>query len=277
MLVLAPLAVAFSFGIDRKLTARMQNRRGPSIFQEFYDVVKLLGKEPMLLTRVQAVFAGAALLFQAAALALFVSGGDLLVIFFVSGLGSACLVMGAFSVRSAYSYLGSQRELLQIFAYEPIFFLVVISIGLVSGTFLVGQVQGPILNALPLAFAAMIIVLVIKLEKSPYDIATAHQEIISGPYIEYSGPYLATLKIAHWFEVGTIYAVISLFFWSSNSAIAILGKVSLAFLAMFITVLVDNVTARLTRRRMVTFTMSIGTALIAIDLLLLFVFNGGHF
>lgn len=72
---MAPLAVAFSFGIDRKLTARMQNRRGPSIFQEFYDVVKLLGKEPMLLTRVQAVFAGAALLFQAAALALFVSGG----------------------------------------------------------------------------------------------------------------------------------------------------------------------------------------------------------
>ena len=35
-------------GIDRKIVARMQRRRGPKIIQPFYDIVKLIGKDTIV-------------------------------------------------------------------------------------------------------------------------------------------------------------------------------------------------------------------------------------
>jgi ech hydrogenase subunit B len=273
IIVVAPLAVALSTGVDRKITARLQNRRGPPVVQPFYDIGKLLLKQPLLINNLQVVFAGAALLFHASALALFVAGGDLLIAFFVSGAGSACLVMGAFSARSSYSYIGGQRELLAVFAYEPVLFLVIVSIGLQS-SFLVGNIGGGLILALPLALLALVPALVIILEKSPYDIPTAHQEIISGPYIEYSGPYLAILEVARWFHLAFIYGLFTLFIWSDNVAISVAGKVAIAFVALFAAILIDNITARLTRERMVVFMLTAGVGLVAINLLVLFIFNG---
>jgi ech hydrogenase subunit B len=273
IVIAVPLVVGLSMGIDRKLTARLQNRVGPPILQPFYDMGKLLLKKPMLINNLQVVFAGAALLFQAAAFALFVAGGDLLIVFFVSGAGASCLVMGAFSARSAYSYLGGQRELLAIFACETVLFLVILSIGLES-SFLVGDIGGGLLLTLPLALLALVPVLVIMLEKSPYDVPTAHQELITGPYIEYSGPYLAIMELARWFQLAFIYGLFTLFIWSDDAVVSAVGKIAIALVALVVTVLIDNITARLTRERMFTFMLSAGFGLVAINLLALFIFRG---
>ncbi|MDW5561722.1 MAG: NADH-quinone oxidoreductase subunit H [Methanomassiliicoccus sp.] len=274
IIILAPLAVGLGAGIDRKITARMQNRLGPPVVQPFYDIGKLLAKRPMLLSRLQVVFAGAALLFHAAALALFVAGGDLIVAFFVSGTGSICLVMGAFSARSPYSYIGGQRELLAILAYEPVLFLVVLAIGLET-SFLVSGIGGGLLIALPLVLLALIPVLVILLEKSPFDVPTAHQEIMSGPYVEYSGPYLAIMEVARWFQLAFVFGLVTLFFWSADPVVSAGGKLALAFAVLFVTIIIDNITARLTRGRMVRFMLTVGVGLVAINLLVLFVIGQG--
>ena len=231
--IVAPLVVGLAMGMDRKITARMQNRRGPPVLQPFYDVGKLLSKRPMLLSELQATFAGAALLFHAAALALFVSGSDLLVTFFVSGTGSVCLVMGAFSARSPYSFIGGQRELLAILAYEPVLFLVVLSIGMRS-SFLVGDIQGGLLHDLPLVLLALVPVLVVLLEKSPFDVPTAHQEIISAR-TEYSA-LLGHPGGARWFQLAFVFGMVTLFFWSGDAVISIAGKLALAFAALFATI-----------------------------------------
>jgi ech hydrogenase subunit B len=274
VIILAPLVVGLSTGLDRKITARMQNRQGPPVVQPFYDVGKLLSKRPMLLNQLQVVFAGAALLFHAAALALFVAGGDLLVTFFVSGTGSLCLVMGAFSARSPYSYIGGQRELLAILAYEPVLFLAVLAIGLES-SFLVSDIGGGLAYALPLVLVALVPVLVILLEKSPFDVPTAHQEIMSGPYVEYSGPYLAIMEVARWFQLAFVFGLVTLFFFSPNLVVSIAGKLALAFAVLFLTIVVDNTTARLTRGRMVRFMLTVGIGLVAINLVILFVLRQG--
>jgi ech hydrogenase subunit B len=273
VIILAPMAVGFATGVDRKITARMQNRRGPPVVQPFYDVGKLLLKRPMLMNELQVVFAGAALLFHAAALALFVAGGDLLIAFFVSGTGSVCLVMGAFSARSPYSYIGGQRELVAILAYEPVLFLAILAIGL-EGSFLVSDIGGGLLYILPLVLLALVPVLVILLEKSPYDIPTAHQEIMSGPYVEYSGPYLAIMEVAKWFQLAFVFGLVTLFFWSDDPVVSIAGKLALAFVVLFATIVIDNITARLTRERMVRFMLTVGVGLVAIDLLVLFALRG---
>ncbi len=276
IIILAPLAVGLALGVDRKITARMQNRRGPPVVQPFYDIGKLLAKRPLLLNSFQVVFAGAALLFQAAALALFVAGGDLLVAFFVSGTGAVCLVMGAFSARSPYSYVGGQRELVAILAYEPVLFLAILAIGL-EGSFLVSDIGGGLLYSLPLVLLTLVPVLVILLEKSPFDVPTAHQEIMSGPYVEYSGPYLAIAEVARWFQLAFVFGLVTLFFWSSDPVVSIAGKLALAFVVLFVTIVIDNITARLTRGRMVRFMLTAGVGLVAINLLLLFVVRQGVF
>jgi ech hydrogenase subunit B len=275
LLALAPTAVGLVMGIDRKITARMQNRVGPPILQPFYDLFKLFGKAPMVMNSGQTTFALAYLVLQMAALALFISGGDLLIVFFVSGAGSVALVLGGFSARSPYSFHGSQRELLQILAYEPIFFLVILAIGLRLDTFLVRDIDENLGMYLPLAYVSMIAVLVIKLQKSPYDIATAHSEIVSGPYVEYSGPYLGITKLAHWFEIAIIFGILMLFFWDQNEVVSVLGKIGLVAIAVFSTEIIDNVTARLTRDRMIRFTLAFGIGLVALNLLALYLADEG--
>ena len=42
----------FISGLDRKIVAKMQRRRGPKISQSFYDFIKLLGKDTIYNTRV---------------------------------------------------------------------------------------------------------------------------------------------------------------------------------------------------------------------------------
>ncbi len=277
LFILSPIAVGLLLGVDRKITARMQNRVGPPIVQPFYDLVKLMAKAPMVMNSGQMVFGIACLVLQAIAFAIFVGGGDLLVIFFVSGAGSIALVLGAFSARSPYSYFGSQRELLQILAYEPILLLVILLIGFDRETFTVSHLTTNFLPALGLGLFSLMIVLVIRLQKSPYDIATAHQEIVSGPYVEYSGPLLGVTKLAHWFELAIIFGVFTLFFWNENVLVSIVGKLAIVAVAMFVSQLIDNSTARLTRERMLLFTLVVGTILIALNFATVYLMKQGVF
>jgi len=45
IIIVAPLLGGLLTGIDRVITARMQGRKGPSVLQPFYDVLKLFQKE----------------------------------------------------------------------------------------------------------------------------------------------------------------------------------------------------------------------------------------
>lgn len=275
--ILTPFAIGLLIGIDRKLTARMQNRVGPPVLQPFYDMIKLFGKERRAMNNSQTVFAIAAMFLQMAAFVLLVTGGDLVVVFFVSSTGSFALVLGAFSAHSPFSYYGAQRELLQILAYEPVVFMAIVAIGFREKTFLAGNIASDLLFVLPFVLLALLPVLVIKMEKSPYDIATAHTELVSGPYVEYSGTYLAVTEIAHWFDVAVLFGIMTLFFWDQNIWVSIGVKLLIVLAFFFTAVVIDNVSARLTRDRMVKFTLAFGLTLTAGNILLLFLADQGVF
>ena len=55
--LITPLIGGLLVGVDRKLTARMQERVGPPLAQPFYDVLKLWGKTPMIASKLQPVLA----------------------------------------------------------------------------------------------------------------------------------------------------------------------------------------------------------------------------
>ena len=243
----APLVGALIQGIDRKITARMQGRVGPPVLQPVYDIVKLLRKDPIVLNRAQIIYAYLHLAFMIATLLLLVLGQDALMILFVFAFATLSLVIGGMSVRSPYSRIGSQREIMLMVAYEPILILMVGAFYEVNGSFRIGAILEsgqPLLLSLPLVFVALLVVLAIKLQKSPFDLATshhAHQEIVKGLTIEYSGPYLAIVEIAHCYEVVILFAMVALF-WTTNWIVAGV-LVAGSFMMML---LLDNLSARLT-------------------------------
>ena len=270
-LVLAPLAGGFIAGVDRRLTAWLQSRYGPPILQPFYDVFKLFGKTPMVVNTWQALCAYVYVAGAALSVVLLFTGSDLLLIFFVLTVGAVFLVMGALASPSPYSQIGGQRELLQMLAYEPLLILVFAAIAMVTGSFKVSSVFGqakPLLYDIPLMFIVLGYALTIKLRKSPFDISAchhAHQEVVRGVYTEYSGPYLALIEIAHWYEVILVLGFCALF-WATS----VTGMIVLVALTYFAELVVDNVTARLTWRWMLKSAVGMGVVLTVINMLWLY-------
>ena len=244
-LILAPIAGGLIAGIDRKITARMQGRVGPPLLQPFYDVGKLFEKERAVVTTAQNFYVLAYLIFIALSGALFFAGGDLLLIVFAFTLAHVFLVLGAYAVHSPYSHIGAERELIQVMAYEPMIILAAVGFYMVSGSFYVTDIAAttvPAILYLPGVFLGFVVILTIKLRKSPFDISTshhAHQEIVKGITTEFSGSTLAQVEIAHWYENVFLLGFVFLFFaW--NPVIGIVA-VAITYLAE---IFVDNVTAR---------------------------------
>lgn len=243
--VLAPFIGGLVAGIDRKLTARMQGRVGPPILQPFYDVGKLLMKEQIVVTPSQHFYILSYLVFIVASGALFFAGGDLLLVIFAFTLAHIFLVLGAYASYSPYSFIGAERELIQIIAYEPMIILAAVGMYMVTKSFYVWEIMGsplPLILYLPGVFLGFLMVLTIKLRKSPFDLSTshhAHQEIVKGVTTEFSGPMLARVEIAHWYENVFLLGFIYLFFaWSPG--VAVLAIV----IAYLLEILIDNTFSR---------------------------------
>lgn len=269
-IVIAPVLGGLLVGIDRILTARMQNRIGPPLLQPFYDFFKLLGKENIVVNRVQMFYVLCNLVLMVTSLVLFVLKQDLLMIIFVMAFGSMSLILGGLSVQSPYSRMGSHREILQMMAYEPVLIFMVVGIYLRAKSFTVQSVldmEQPLLIYTPLIFMAMLLILTIKLRKSPFDFSTSHhghQELVKGLLTEFSGPQLALIEMAHWYELVLVLGFIMLF-WVTNIYIGI----AIAIASFLLEIIIDNISARMTWKWMllVTWTLGIGLCIINIAFL----------
>lgn len=266
-LLIAPVAGGLISGLDRRVTARVQSRFGPPLLQPFYDVAKLLGKESMIVNSWQVFCAYMYLLGAVLSVVLLFLQSDLLLIFFVQAIGALFLVFGAMSAPSPYSQVGAQRELMQILAYEPLLILVFVGIYLATGSFQISDIlmhEQPLLFKLPLLFIVLGYALTIKLRKSPFDFSTshhAHQELVKGVTTEFSGPYLAIIEVAHWYETVLVLGLVALF-WSTS----LWGMLALLLGTYFLEILIDNTMARLTWRWMLSYVWLVGLVLSVLNL-----------
>lgn len=244
-LVGAPLAGGLLAGIDRKVSARMQGRWGPPLLQPFYDVAKLLQKEHVVVRRSQSFYISFFFLFTLFTGGLFFSGGDLLLTIFALTLAGIFLVLGAYKASSPYSFIGAERELIQIMSYEPMVLFTAVGMYQVTGSFIVADIAASdrlLVLSLPGLFIGLLFILAFKFRKSPFDLAGshhAHQEIVRGVTTEFSGRSLAMIEVAHWYETVVVLGIVALFFaripWLAAAATAAV---------YLLVILVDNVFAR---------------------------------
>lgn len=255
-ILLAPVIGGLTSGIDRKITAKMQGRQGPPILQPFYDVIKLLKKETVLINHVQIFYLLTFLIFIIFTGCLFFGGFDLLMVFFALTTANLFLILAATSSHSPYASMGASREMMQMLAYEPMVLLTAVGFYLATGTFKVREIitsNGTLpIIMLPGVFVGFVFMLTIKLRKHPFDLSTshhAHQEMVKGITTEFSGEMFAIVEIAHWYENVFLMGIIALFFLNSNWWTILIALVAIS-ITYFVLILVDNTNARLKWQKM---------------------------
>lgn len=266
LIIAAPFIGGLVYGIERVVKARMQRRIGPPVLQPFYDFLKLADKRKMIVHSAHAFLGIMHFLSLWFALAILLLGGDFILIIFLHLLSTALIIIAGYSTRSIFSHLGANRTAISILAYEPVLILMAISAYMLTGSFDVAaifQYDTPLLYKMPLAFVALLMILPIKLKKSPFDVAEAHQEVVGGVEIEYSGIFYEALYTAKWLDYVFCYALVYLF--SANNPILAFGLILFVFLYLNA---LDNSSARVNYKQMLRFSLGIALPIAFINLLL---------
>jgi len=247
--ICAPVIGCLLAGLERKISARMQGRVGPSILQPYYDVRKLIEKDDVSVNGADGIYVSCALIFAFLAGGIFYSGQNLLLCVFVITLSVLFFIIAAYSTRSPYAEIGAHRETMQVMAYEPAVLLMAVGFYQATGTFNVGGVffmNGPIVVPLIGVFIALAFVLTIKLRKSPFDLSYSHhghQEIVKGITTEMSGKTLAQVEIMHWCETVLFLGWVGMFFVWGGPVFLLVG-LACALVIWFLEIWIDNNFAR---------------------------------
>lgn len=249
IILLAPIVGGLLTGFDRVISAKMQGRQGPPVLQPFYDALKLIQKESIEVNLMHRFFVYISLIFIIFTTVIMLLGGDILLAIFALTLGSIFFVLGGYASNSPYSLIGSERELLQMMAYEPMVLLTGIGLYYANKSFFIKDIISkdlPAILFLPGIFLGLIYILTIKLRKSPFDFSMSHhghQEIVQGITTEYSGMDLAVIEITHWYEIIISLTFVYVFF-ATHSPISHIFAIIICLIVYFLEIIIDNSFAR---------------------------------
>lgn len=266
LIILAPVLGGLLYGLERVVKARMHRRIGPPILQPFYDFLKFLDKRIMIVHSTHAFLGIVHFIALWFALAALILGADFILVIFLHLLSTAVLILGGFSTRSIFSHLGANRSAISVLAYEPVLILIAISAFMQTGSFDIAALfsaEKPPLFTMPLAFIALLAILPIKLKKSPFDVSEAHQEVVGGVELEYSGIFFETIYTAKWLDYVFCYLLVFMFGGSNWW----LGLLLVALTFIYINAL-DNSTARVNYKQMLRFSLWVALPLAFVNLLL---------
>ncbi len=213
LLLLAPLLS----GLIKNWKARLQNRRGPRVWQPYFDLLKFLRKDMVISEHASWIFSVTpyALFLSAISAGLMVPlvtarapmslfGGALAVVGLMA-LGRFFLALGGLDPASAFGGMGSSREMTLSAIAEPSMMLSIFTLAITAGSTNLSEIvlasQGPGWKFLDpshaLAFAAMFIVLLAETGRIPVDNPATHLELTmihEAMLLEYSGRYLALIE-----------------------------------------------------------------------------------
>jgi len=217
-MALVLLAAPALTGLVRKIKARIQRRRGPSIVQPYRDLRRLLGKEVVLAENASWLFRVApylifAFTWVAAALVptfatglIFSWSGDLIAIIALLGSARFLLALAGMDVGTSFGGIGASREVMIASLAEPATLLIVVSLALLAGSsqlstiaeFMASPAAG-LRVSLALALVALVIVALAENARIPVDNPATHLELTmvhEAMVLEYSGRHLALIDLS---------------------------------------------------------------------------------
>lgn len=237
------LTVLFLTWLERKLSARFQSRLGPMRVawprnlhgwaQPIADAIKLLIKEDIIAKSADrwvftlaplVVFVPAYLVYLAIPFAKGWIVKDLnigiLYIIAISSLGVIGIIMAGWGSNNKYSLLSALRSAAQMVSYEVPLILSIIVVVMLTGSLSmvkIVEVQKNLWFAFlfpvgPLAFLIYLISATAELNRIPFDLPEAEQELVAGFHIEYSGMKFAFFFLAEYANLFAISAICATLF-----------------------------------------------------------------
>jgi formate hydrogenlyase subunit 4 len=214
MLAVAPL---LKTGIKR-MKAVLQNRQGPPLLQGYYDLVKLLRKDPVRSETASWIYVAGPRVYFAAAVAattlaptLFAAApleaaGGILLLVGTLALGRFALDTAALDTGSPFGGMGASRDMTIAALAEPALMLGFFTFALAAGSLNLGElVRGTLRHGLSfhpsdlLAFAGLFIIVIAETGRVPVDNPATHLELTmihEAMVLEYAGPDLALVEWA---------------------------------------------------------------------------------
>ncbi len=254
----APLVTGFV----QKLKARLQCRRGASLWQPYRDLAKLLRKGtvqsdtaspffravPPLVLAATVTTAAMVPLLWAPAEGEVLPLGDAILLVGLLALARFLLAVGALDAGGAFGGMGASREMTIGLLVEPVLMLAVFSVAVTGGTTDVGLLAAR-REALALSWTApdllalfaMLILALAETGRIPVDNPDTHLELTmlhEGMLLEHSGPGLACIALAtHVKQLVTLLLVAALFLPLGLAHGSSAAELALAVLALVAKVL----------------------------------------
>jgi formate hydrogenlyase subunit 4 len=242
-------------GLVALVKARLQGRRGASIWRPYWEIIKLFQKDDLVPPTASVLFrASPRITFCAtAATALFVPAlqpeallggkGDIILLVYLLALARFFLVLGAMDGGGAFGGMGGSREVLvSALAEAPLLLSLIAPAILAQSTHLAEIVAWTLQQSFfnisaghLLAFFALAIVTLAETGRIPVDNPTTHLELTmihEAMVLEHSGPSLAFLEGAHAIKLNLLLSLsIGLFFPWGMTTDATFATVAIAALA----------------------------------------------
>ena len=235
-LILTGFIPIFVGWVARKISARIQSRYGPvyvgpfGLLQNVADAIKLLGKS-FLTTDVDwlvfnfvpiAMTTASFLMISIIPLGLpgfsFISVPfDAIFIYVLVAVTPLFVLLAGWGSNNKYSMIGWIRGAAHIATYELTFLLSIISISMLAGgynfsTIVTGQSKLWYIAYFPLTFLAFVVASQATIEREPFDLPEASQELQAGWEIEYGGIKYGLFFVSDYVRLTVISMLIVYFF-----------------------------------------------------------------
>jgi len=252
--IIAILLVAVVFtSISLKVTARIDRRYGPPIYQPVIDLVKLVSLKSnvshgLIFNWGLLVAIGgstvALLMIPMGGIHIFSGSGDLLVLVYLMLVSSLGVGLSVGASENPNASMAAARSLMLGLGYEVPFLLILLAMMAYYHTtsltdlIVAQQVSGGMLGMLrfPLSAIAALFIMPVMQGVRPFDLVTAPQEMASGPMVELGGKFLALSVIEHSLHTAVVLALfVDLFFGgATNLGIFILKMTGLFLVGVLI-------------------------------------------
>jgi formate hydrogenlyase subunit 4 len=232
VLAAAPLVT----GIIRKTKARFQHRRGATVIQPYYDLVKLLRKEVVVSSVSSWLFRftpyivlGSTLVIVLIVPTVFAPAplhwmGDIITVVYLFALGRFFLALAGLDAASAFGGLGSSREMSIASIVEPAMMLAIFTVSVTAGSTNLSVVSEKLTStpwsalhpAHLLALSGLFIVTIAETGRIPVDNPATHLELTmihEAMILEYSGRYLAYIEWASQVKLVVFFALLANLFF----------------------------------------------------------------
>ncbi len=268
----------FFLGIINKTKAVIGGRKGASVFQPFYDFMKLMRKGEVISNTTSFIFSLAPIMILSSLLFAYIfipiSGnsimnfeGDFVLFAYLLGFSKFFMVISALDTGSSFEGMGASREVTFTSILEPGFFIIMGSVAFISGLKSFNDIHNLllipghlILLIITLVVIALFIMMIVEGCRVPADDPNTHLELTmihEVMVLDNSGPDFGFILYSSGLKMFLISSIIALFItpFGYNLYVGYLMYIAIVIASAIVIGIIESIMARVRMSHVLEFVL----------------------